>query len=396
MDVTNPGLIEVENQTYGNPSLKVDSLAVPENSMVLVPVVTQVEESPDGDVPHTVFPSPAEEIVGNQPPPLYPQDFGLPVPDATEFNVAQQNLGQGVWLPIDPLDPGGEKRFVPPSEFIVAGPGPSIQTNFTEEEVREYTVTGVLDANTLLPPVPSFAFGTFTSVADAGGGFSTFTSPTPLPAGVVNGSIVIIYNSAADYNGAWVISNITANTFDLEITWAGDSTGDWMLFIMPVVPRYLLIVDPADLTSFPVSLLGREIVFGELIGLSEPNSGATRRITGIGANFVAIDSVDPTDSVPTLVTPQINDTFTLDVQRNGPEVVSFDMDPTEEVTIFPDPPAFIASPDQALLNQGNVEVSTGPQPGEPIITSGENVPASITVNVSDQVTTVGLPKNVFI
>jgi hypothetical protein len=45
--------------------------------------------------------------------------------------------------------------------------------------------------------------------------------------------------------------------------------------------------------------------------------------------------------------------------------------------------------------QGTTEVSTGLQPGEPVITSGEKAPTAINVNVSDQDAVIGLPVNVF-
>jgi hypothetical protein len=41
-------------------------------------------------------------------------------------------------------------------------------------------------------------------------------------------------------------------------------------------------------------------------------------------------------------------------------------------------------------------VSVGPQPNQPIITSGVQVPTAINVNVADQATSVGTPKNVYV
>ena len=41
MDVTNPGLVNVADQAYGNPSTAVQSLAIPEDSDVLTPVADE-------------------------------------------------------------------------------------------------------------------------------------------------------------------------------------------------------------------------------------------------------------------------------------------------------------------------------------------------------------------
>ena len=41
MDVTNPGLVNVADQAYGNPSTTVQSLAIPEDSDVLTPVADE-------------------------------------------------------------------------------------------------------------------------------------------------------------------------------------------------------------------------------------------------------------------------------------------------------------------------------------------------------------------
>jgi hypothetical protein len=48
-----------------------------------------------------------------------------------------------------------------------------------------------------------------------------------------------------------------------------------------------------------------------------------------------------------------------------------------------------------MPSKGPIEISTGPQPGKPIITGGVQVPTATTVNVADQATSVGLPVNVY-
>lgn len=225
--------IEVENETYGNPDVRVDSTAVPRNDGVLVPVADQSIDPVTGNPLAVTFPTPAEVIVGELAPASPSQDFAtipgqpplyLPFPPAkTDPNIQAQSVTAGN-----------------PAEFTVAGPDISIQTNVTSATVQGFTVTGVLDADTGLAPA------------------STTT-------------------------------------------------------------RYKLIVTPASLASFGISMLGRQIVFDD----SMANEGASRIITGYGSNWIAIDKNDPADVfVPALSDPQPGDTFTLDTQREASEVVS--------------------------------------------------------------------------
>lgn len=158
--------------------------------------------------------------------------------------------------------------------------------------------------------------------------------------------------------------------------------------------RYMLFVGPPTLTSYPVSLLGREILFAEDT-TTTADADASRIITGYGADFVVIVKDDPEDEiVPSLTTPVIGDTFWVSIQREGSEQVNTTGNVPTNVFISPQPPTFVPDPSQARQDLGYVNVTTGPQPGEPIITSGVQVPSATNFNVADQATSVGLPKNV--
>ena len=138
--------IEVENETYGNPDVRVDSTAVPRNDGVLVPVADQSIDPVTGNPLAVTFPTPAEVIVGEQAPGSPSQDFAtipgqpplyLPFPPAkTDPNVQAQSVTAGTI-----------------AEFTVAGPDISIQTNQTPATIQDYTITAVLDADTGQPPV---------------------------------------------------------------------------------------------------------------------------------------------------------------------------------------------------------------------------------------------------
>jgi hypothetical protein len=159
--------------------------------------------------------------------------------------------------------------------------------------------------------------------------------------------------------------------------------------------RYRLYLGAPTLASYGVAITGREVVFADDT-LTAADQGASRIVTGSGVNFIVIDRDDPLDpSVPSMTTPQVGDTLLLDVNRQGSEVVSQVSNVPVEVYIQVDPPVAENVPGQSF-EQIDVNVTTGPQPGQPIITSGEQAPPSINVNVADQSSTVGLPTNVFV
>lgn len=301
--------------------------------------------------------------------------------------------------------------------------------------------------------------GSFASAADSTSpGQTTFTSVGALT-GLVNGQQITISGTGGvaptGYDGTYEVLNVTANTFDVTVAFSATKTGNWSVwnflivaalgtasgtwsantfdidvantgtttgfwnvytfdiagtYVAPAVrngtwtytppqpvltSRYNLIVTPAELNTFGVSMLGRQILFDDGIPTAA-NEGAARTITGYGGNFITIAKDDPNDqSVPILTNPQFNDTFTLDVQRQGGEPIFRGTGGTVDVTIAPLPAANIPTGFPSENFQGNVDVTVGPQPGEPVITSGVRVPKAIDVNVADQDAVIGLPKNVF-
>ena len=221
------------------------------------------------------------------------------------------------------------------------------------------------------------------------------------------------------YGGAW-----TCHTFDIGFAspaYAGTATGNWQsytfmlqgtysgtatgtyTFQTPTVitTRYKMFVAPQDLQGFGVSMLGREITFSK----DNPplhNQGSTRFIGFYGNDYVVIDKNEFTDQdAPVLVDPLPGDTFALSVQRQGGEVTTERLGTSQDVTIFPSPlidvPSFGVPPAApSMRSEGPISISTGPQPGAPIITGGVQVPTAINVNVADQSTSVGLPANVYV
>lgn len=202
--------------------------------------------------------------------------------------------------------------------------------------------------------------------------------------------VTAVYSSSP--TGTW-----TSHTFVVPGTYAGTATGVWTF--TPVVnftTRYRLGVAPADLTSFGVSLLGRELVFSDAT-TTVADRGASRLVAYYGAGYVVIDRSDPgDDSVPVLAVPAPGDLLTLFVQREGSEVFTDQRGAATDVTVSPPPPAFVQGASPSFPSQGNVDVAAGPQPGAPVPTSGVLVPTARNVSVADQATAVGLPRNVFV
>ena len=196
--------------------------------------------------------------------------------------------------------------------------------------------------------------------------------------------------------------NWQSYTFKLQGAYNGTATGTFTLQ-PPSSPttRYKMFVAPQDLQSFGVSMLGREITFDKTI-LQIPNRGASRLISFYSNDYVVIDQAEFSDQlVPVLQPPLPGDTFSLSVQRQGGEVTTESLGTSQDVTIAPSP--LIGVPDYgvpptipSMPSRGPIEISTGPQPGAPIITGGVQVPTATNVNVADQATSVGLPANVYI
>jgi len=292
-----------------------------------------------------------------------------------------------------------------------------------------------------------------TSVSDPGGGKITIHSANPLPINLTDGQMVTI--SSANYNGTFAISGVTTstfdvatpfiatdtgtwtaytfnlpiaygtsyvgtwtcNTFDIAVNFAGTASGSWTSYTFttpgnftgdasgsfkiyvnspPPTSVFRLGVAPADLQSFGVTMIGREITFGKAT-IPAANRGASRLIGGCGPDFITIGKTDFSDPrAPVLADPVPGNVFTLSVQRQGPEVTTEAFGSTADVTIFPAPASNIPNKVQSMAVEGPISISTGPQPGKPIITGGVRVPTAINVNVADQSTSVGLPANVYV
>ena len=85
----------------------------------------------------------------------------------------------------------------------------------------------------------------------------------------------------------------------------------------------------------------------------------------------------------------------FDVNRQGSEQVNTGGG-TVDVFIQPPPPVNVPFQFPTFGSLGTVDISTGPQPGQPTIGSGVVVPTARNVQVPDECQVVGLPKNVFI
>lgn len=183
-----------------------------------------------------------------------------------------------------------------------------------------------------------------------------------------------------------VLCTITA-VYDADNLWSAPSA---------TTTRFLLVVAPPELNTYPVSLLGREVIFDEAT-TTVANREAVRAITNYQPTFIVINKADPDDeTVPSLADPVVGDTFWLDVEREGAQDLIQEVPDTINVVIQPPPPSFVPNPSQSLVNEGTVNIALLPQPGQPIITSGTPAPTATTVQVADQATTVGLPTNVFV
>ena len=201
--------------------------------------------------------------------------------------------------------------------------------------------------------------------------------------------------------GTW-----TVYTFEMSATYSATEAGTWTK--VPASPgyattRYRLYIAPQNLNSFGLSMAGRNIVFDDVVlPLTVANNGATRIITFFGQDYIVVNKDNLNDpAVPSLATPQAGDSFTLYVQRQGSEAFSDSLGTATDVTILPPPisPPPINVPDTREPNfpsEGPISISTGPQPGKPIITGGVQVPTATTVNVADQATSIGLPTNVYV
>jgi hypothetical protein len=149
----------VADQAF-KPDLEVDSLAIPLDDDVLVPVADEAEPAVIGNPLAATFPTPAEVIVGEQ-------VLGSPSQDFAEVPGVPP-----LFLPFPPSKaaPNIQGQSVTagnPAEFTVAGSDISIQINQTPATVENYTITAVLDADTGGPP-PTGAPSSWRHRADDG------------------------------------------------------------------------------------------------------------------------------------------------------------------------------------------------------------------------------------
>jgi hypothetical protein len=151
MDSNNPGVLEVEGETYGNPDPNGGTAEWrPMEDDVLVVAEDEAYPAAGSGIPSSVFPTPTDVLVTGVAP-LLPV-LVVPVPTAPSVDVSSQDLGKGTWAPVDPLDPAQGMEFVPPGEFLVLDSVESIQTNQTDQDTVLLAVQAVLDADTLGAP----------------------------------------------------------------------------------------------------------------------------------------------------------------------------------------------------------------------------------------------------
>jgi hypothetical protein len=273
MDATNPGQVEVEDQSVGNPQLTVDSQAQPNNEAELLPVSDEGFPKASNDVEASTFPTPANVVINDSP--LLPQNFGQAVPPTTNVDVAAQSLGLGTFV---------DGVFVSPSDFIVPTTGNNVQTNTNDDSEISLKITLVLDPATGLPPaipdpaisgsfgavvsngaggvicyapsnlppllntgtviqlsnstVPSYnatmpvihidtRVASFASVSSGGTGKSILNFASALPPVFVNGALVVVSpDSGTAYSGTFIIADVTSNSFSIPVTFTTTMTGN--------------------------------------------------------------------------------------------------------------------------------------------------------------------------
>lgn len=209
MDVTNPGLVNVADQAYGNPSTAVQSLAIPEDSDVLTPVADEgypradnVTSTKDGN--GSAGPTPTTTNPINQPPASPPLSLAqLPGMPPTFAPFPQTNIANTV-----DSQPTSQNQIQPPS-FDVIGINQTFQTNQTDATRRQYTVTSVRDADTggpVVDPIPPIV-GNFVGIYQDGSNLIVL-SAVPFDFRIVDGIIVALVSSNPAYNFPQTVANL--------------------------------------------------------------------------------------------------------------------------------------------------------------------------------------------
>jgi hypothetical protein len=300
---------------------------------------------------------------------------GNPDPNGGTAKATPRETGvlTGVADDGSPLVPGGGAQadvFPTPSDVTVGFPAPSVPVQ----------VTPVPAATEVDVAAQSIGQGGMVPVdpADPAAGFE-FSSPAEF----------VVVGPAESFQ----TNQTTEDVVDVTVVAVYDA--DNLFFAPgPNTTRYYLRTAAPALTSYPVSLLGRQVTFSD----ASSNPGATRAISNYGANFLVINRDDQSEdngNVPALLPPGPGDVLEVDVGRRGSEQVNTGGE-TINVTIdgvLP-PPAAVLAPPQG--SSGTFDVSTGPQPQPAPPASGTRVSSSVTVEVADQCRVVGLPTNVFV
>ena len=261
MDVTNPGLVNVADQVVGNPSTATDSLSVPRQDDVLVPAAGEGypparEVSLALDAAATTFPTPSSVLAGDQVQASPSQARGqVPGTAPTYAPTPQDKL-------VDSLAQQGFPG-VDTSEFVVAGPSTSLQTNQNQASERRYVVASVTDADTGGPVVEPAApvSGLFNYVFDAGGGQLTMVSDLPFPPAMLDGIVVSVTSSQPAYSTPQTVSHVTSLAG--TIVAAGDAGGGKVTLSSPTaLPAGLVDGQPVVLATTVAGYDGARAVSG--------------------------------------------------------------------------------------------------------------------------------------
>jgi hypothetical protein len=279
MDVTNPGLINVADQSYGNPSTAVQSLAIPEDSDVLTPVADEGYPRAN-DVAATgnsSGPTPTATNPINQPPASPPLSLaqlpGMP-PAFTPF--PQTNI-------VNTVDnQQASQNQIQPAEFQVIGTDETFQTNQTDATRRQYTVTAVQDADTggpVVDPTPPIV-GSFVGV-DQDGSNIIILSATPFDPHIVDDVIVTLASLNPAYNFPQTVFNlqqIGPGVFNYATK--GNPSGT--------------VITLSSLTPFPVALVsGTPITISGSSVAAYNGPNIAQNVTSLNGAFDEIDSAGP-------------------------------------------------------------------------------------------------------
>ena len=282
MDVTNPGLVNVADQAYGNPSTAVQSLAIPEDSDVLTPVADEgypraedVTATEDGG--NSKGPTPTVTNPINQPPASPPLSLAqLPGVPPAFAPFPQTNIVNTV-----DSQPTSQNQIQPPS-FDVIGINQTFQTNQTDATRREYTVTSVKDADTggpIVVPGPPVV-GNFVGIYQDGSSLIVL-SAVPFDPRIVDGIIVALSSPNPAYNFPQTVADLTAvgpGLFDYATK--GNPAGT--------------IVTLSSLSPFPVGLVaGLPITIAGSSVAAYDGPNVAQDVVSLNGAFDEIDAAGP-------------------------------------------------------------------------------------------------------